>query len=399
MPTCSSTAEGYCVHVYERFRHALGPDLFRRALSDPDTVYLVDPGSADSSPEPLQTSARTILVSSPDQRHYKQWHSGAGAETFYMPAWEDAELRAVRRYVCPQLSDDDFEDRLYDFGGVVRPLIATASELQTRWGANQQRALKAEVVLQVATLGLMDIRRGDDPPPTSLFKFVPQDDFQYYSIAPISAYAAAAIAFDKWTKIEEMAAAREGSEGGVWGKIWEGAMKVAVASGGTFVVRKAGDRVSATSKLKLPSRPLTMIPGGWSSFEKAVASADGSAILTPGNTTQPAIDFADGRLRGFQATLAEKHPVSDKVVTLLDECKVKKTSAMGSERFRLYFVVPTGRFDSFAKQKCPDPRIEQWVMRLEKEALAKVVPRSYETERRDDAFTKAQPKKKARTES
>ncbi len=213
--------EGYRVVVRHEFRAAPRPQEFTDALSNSNTAYLVDPGQAGKCPEPLYGDiiARTVLVSSPDERHFKQWHSGLGALTFYMSTWTDAEMRAARPLMCPNLSSEDFEARLHDFGGVLRPFVANAEELQSRWGAQQQAALKAQVIIQVAAFGLLDTDSDKKPPPTSLFMFIPTADFRTYSIGHISAYAAAALAYDQWSTIEEMAAARSRSESEIWGDI------------------------------------------------------------------------------------------------------------------------------------------------------------------------------------
>jgi hypothetical protein len=385
--------EGYRVVLAKRFRTSVPPQAFDDALLNGDVVYLVDPGQADKCPEPLYNGvkARTVLVSSPDVRHFKQWHSGRGAVTFYMSTWTDEEMRAARPFVCPNLVSEDFDARLHDFGGVLRPFVANAEELQSRWGAQQQAALKGQVINQVAAFGLLDTDSDKKPPPTSLFMFIPTANFRECSIGPISAYAAAALAYDQWSKIEEMAAARHRLESGIWGGIWEGAIKVALASGGTFLVRRAGDRRTPASKLILERRPLVAIPGGWVPFEAAVAAADGKTMMAPANANQPAVDLADGRLRGFQATLAERHPVSNRIVALLDTCKVSE-----DEKFQIYFAVPKCHFDKFPWQKCRDKRVEQWVLRLSKSDF-RCEPKSYRPGReRAPTEAVAPPKKKAK---
>ncbi len=131
------------------------------------------------------------------------------------------------------------------------------------------------------------------------------------------------------------------------------------------------------------------IPSGWTSFETAVAVADGKTMMAPANTNQPAVDLADGRLRGFQATLAERH--TDMVVKLLDKCIVSE-----DEKFQIYFAVPTCRFDKFPRQQCSDKRVEQWVLRLRKNDL-QCEPKSYRRDRRRAASTEAAaPLKKAK---
>jgi hypothetical protein len=55
-----------------------------------------------------------------------------------MSTWTDEKMRAARPFVCPNLFS---EARLHDFGAVLslRPFVAKAEELQSRWGAKQQR--------------------------------------------------------------------------------------------------------------------------------------------------------------------------------------------------------------------------------------------------------------------
>jgi hypothetical protein len=335
----------------------------------------VDPGQAGVSPEPLPCRARTVLASSPDERHYKQWHEGRGAETLYMRTWSAAELHAARAWIAPILSEGALEARFYDFGGVVRPLVATEAEVRSKWGTRQQAALQGQLIHRVLLLGqLIDTARESDAPPTSLFTWEPDDSsFRWASVVPISSYARHAIDCNVISKVEEMAAARTGSDGVLWGQLWERAVLRSLARGGAFTVRRAGDRQSPHSILELPPKKLVEVPGDWSLFERAVAAADGSQLLAPQAVNQPALDAADGPRRGFQATLSKDHGIKS-LAKLID----MGPDALRGVPFRVYFVVPADMFDTFPRQRCDDDRdlVEQWVMRLGHEH-ASASPKSY----------------------
>ncbi len=100
------------------------------------------------------------------------------------------------------------------------------------WGRKQQLALQDEVIARVAAFGLVDSTRSDEPPPTSVFCYVPFDGFLDHTVAAISDYAAHAVAFDHWSKVEESAAGRLQWESSWWGRLWERALIQAVARGG-----------------------------------------------------------------------------------------------------------------------------------------------------------------------
>jgi hypothetical protein len=393
---------GYTVSAARRFRAEPPAQAFEDALSDPDAAYLVDPGQAGVSPEPLPCRARTVLASSPDERHYKEWYknAGRGGVTIYASAWKEAELQAVRPLVCPGLSDQDFADRVHDFGGVLRPLVASQRDVVSVWGRKQELALQGETIARVAAFGLMDSTRTDEPPPTSVFCYVPFNNFLDHDVAPISSYAASAIALNHWSKVEEAAAGRLRWESSMWGALWERALVQAVADGGRFVVRdvlakgrgpgrsakgRRPGRPAGEDKLQqppavdaksdtllLPRRPVRTVAGDWDAFEAAVAASDGSALLVPEAVNQPAVDAADGPRRAFQMTLSASHKVTNQLASLLAKCQLRD-----GEVFEVFFVVPKAVFDSFSvTMDVPDARVRLRVLRLSDDH-GPAEPRSY----------------------
>jgi hypothetical protein len=83
--------------------------------------------------EPVSATAATVLVSSHDERYYKEWPRAA-AFVFYIPPLDEQELRAVRAPSVPwdtfartsscylSMNDDEFRARFFEFGGFPRYL-------------------------------------------------------------------------------------------------------------------------------------------------------------------------------------------------------------------------------------------------------------------------------------
>lgn len=125
---------------------------------------------------------------------------------------------------------------------MLRPFVAGCSVLG--WlGEEQQAALEGEAVQRVAVSQRVDTSRDGEPPPSSVFMYVPLENFRSYRLAPISQYTAAALALGKCSQVNELAALRDTREDVLWGHIWEAAVNMfvldALAAGGECQVRRA----------------------------------------------------------------------------------------------------------------------------------------------------------------
>ena len=92
------------------------PGHLTSLLTQPDTFLLFD---AAGKEHPPIANARTIVVSSPDERQYKQWQK-ARKLCRYMPAWTLDEIMLAHKHIPLYGLVTDVEERFRIVGGVPR---------------------------------------------------------------------------------------------------------------------------------------------------------------------------------------------------------------------------------------------------------------------------------------
>ena len=100
--------------------------------SDPDlrlgtTVYIVDPTSTDNTGgSPSNVVARTVVVSSPNSSHYKDFRKrDPSPHPLYMEPWSLYELLAARVHMNPSVSQETVVERWMAQGGNPRNVLRT----------------------------------------------------------------------------------------------------------------------------------------------------------------------------------------------------------------------------------------------------------------------------------
>jgi hypothetical protein len=91
------------------------------------TVYICDVGG-EGSQEPSVCAARTIVLSSPDGKHYHEWQKLKMKPAVHMPSWSADEVAAVVPTVYPQryLADNVtsiYPARFQLYGGIARTIF------------------------------------------------------------------------------------------------------------------------------------------------------------------------------------------------------------------------------------------------------------------------------------
>ena len=106
-------------------------------LQSADTFYLFDP--ADSSPRTprLGLPAFTIVASSPNPVHYKQFFKQQAIARYYMPCWSLDELRSVLPHFAG-ITDQLLAERFATFGGIPRYVLNN----DKRWDDELDEAIK-----------------------------------------------------------------------------------------------------------------------------------------------------------------------------------------------------------------------------------------------------------------
>lgn len=143
-------------------------------LQSPDTFYFFDP--ADSSPRTprLGIPAFTIVASSPNPVHYKQFFKQQAIARYYMPCWSLDELHSVLPHF-PGITEQLLAERFAKFGGIPRYVLNN----DKRWDDELEDAIKnCNMSLLDSTVGGRDLKSKVSH---KLFQF----DVASFSVSPI----------------------------------------------------------------------------------------------------------------------------------------------------------------------------------------------------------------------
>ena len=118
-----------CGKVFYTINVKLGLALLEHDIRQDLALLLIEPEAAFT--EPLFSGVQTILMCSPDRRHYKEFYKH-GAVKQYMPVWKLDELQLVAGHIRENASDEflkraltseEIEKRYNRFGGIFRYVI------------------------------------------------------------------------------------------------------------------------------------------------------------------------------------------------------------------------------------------------------------------------------------
>ncbi|KAI7946349.1 hypothetical protein MJO29_010876 [Puccinia striiformis f. sp. tritici] len=128
-------------------RVAYGSPELVNALQKSETVYIVD------GQPPLLCPARTLLVTSPQYRNYKDILKQSRSDSLFMPPWSYEELQHCKAILYQKLPTT-LMDRLYDwYGGVPQYVLACASDEFTGNGGNEDAAVGTVVAILKKAIG------------------------------------------------------------------------------------------------------------------------------------------------------------------------------------------------------------------------------------------------------
>lgn len=100
-------------------------------VDDPDTLYIMDAGGKGVTREPLEVEAFTVVLASPNERHYGQFLKRVGLDAlFFLPDWTLEDLQAVLPFVDDRVvnkvdRDSTVEKRYFYIGGLPRYIFAS----------------------------------------------------------------------------------------------------------------------------------------------------------------------------------------------------------------------------------------------------------------------------------
>lgn len=330
------------------------------SLSESSTYFIVDPGDTTySCGPPADFFPKTILVSSPDERHWggsafsKRRDIVKGVFKYY-PIWTLNELIGARAILGPNI---DVEERYRMFGGVPRMVFMTDD-------FEDDLLLQTRAVRRLTSDQAQKIVYGEAPEVDTLVSSQPKseligimsdsgDKFRSCRVEEISPLVAEKICgsfmADLWNKV------LFSKDSHSW-KIFEAYTRQLMAMQTTnlfqarWCVGQTHDKYRQVEWLAL---------GGCRGI-RLTNDLSGSAARTPGvlfhpiDPQQKLIDFmykdSLGVFHMFQVTLAKVHSANIKPIEALQD-------AVGrTQQVRLYYLVPDQNYQNFVtKPVAPVP--------------------------------------------
>ena len=91
-------------------------------LSNASTWYLVD------GKEPAFQEAKTLLVSSPNPKNYKEFHKLNTVKRLFMPIWTWEEIQECKNILYSSLPEEKVEELFMKWGGIPRFVLGKAMD-------------------------------------------------------------------------------------------------------------------------------------------------------------------------------------------------------------------------------------------------------------------------------
>jgi hypothetical protein len=325
-------------------------------LDDPSTVYLFDPAGhgTGETREPYRCRAFTIVASSPNPSHYKDFLKHGG-EKLVMAPWALEELVAVAPFVRGTPSAEVVERRFLRHGGISRAVL---SDKPLFWESQLKEAIAAcELEAVERSVGLSDTVQG------ATHKVLLYDVLDDDCTEARARFASDSVARDfsqvllrhRRSKMLDFLRDAVGRPelAKLCGDMFEYWMHSTLPRGGRFRVRRLNGTAPGgcdPGELVLPA--LDQVDVGAVKDLPRAASGDADVYYHPTVTNFPVVDALvrcntpfSGTI-GLQATVSLKHPLkAARVERILEQLGITE-----SDRFDLFFVVWPASFEDFKEQ-------------------------------------------------
>jgi hypothetical protein len=258
---------------------------FEEELKLATTIYICDVGGEGSKP-PHTCNALTIVLSSPDPAHYKEWLKAHHIQ-LYMPVWSPDEVTAVVPAVYPErfLADgvtSIYPGRLKLYGGVARTIFGpeTDDELKDDLDAaikssNLNTILKTiQSKTRISSLKLLQFVVGTNADGTPNYK-KRTIDWASDEICELVMLEQEESRIDNETVSFLTDAAGKPEIGTMRGKIFERYAHGVLAAGGVFRARWENDATHTDISVAIPPTTQKGIVGDLSTLSIEVSSRSG----------------------------------------------------------------------------------------------------------------------------
>jgi hypothetical protein len=177
------------------------------SLKDPESFFIIDPGSTTDSSDPEALEAKLIIVSSPNSKH---WGGGSfskigpgyyGGTFMYYPIWSLDELLAAQSILNKELTELAVRQRYFNIGGVPRHIFYGYEDALRAQGLAINKLTTAQTVEFVSSNvdGVLTIE--EDEPKSALYGLTSSEKTQFreFSAVPVSTGVMAKI-FEKFLR-------------------------------------------------------------------------------------------------------------------------------------------------------------------------------------------------------
>jgi hypothetical protein len=299
-------------------------------LSTSSTWYLTD--TLNSCPGDV-IKAKTIVVSSPARKHYKDFLKyGETAPLHYMPIWTLDELLAARHIY--NLSEKEVESHYYKIGGIARYVLEKRENIDSIIAS----AINRLDIKKFDLIASGDMEQ-DDRISHLIVHYDVDSTFCEKSLIMGSTFITE-LALERFIKEEEATLKRFLTSAkhtpllaSLRGNLFEAYAHRILSAGGIFEYCSLDDKTRITCHLNVPKRETERY------YE--IKSCKSEKYYIPWNPNYPCIDAFAPKIGHFQMTVSLSHP--------LPGLKMNEIIKDSSENL-LYFVIPSTNYDVFKKQ-------------------------------------------------
>ncbi|CAG8500197.1 1494_t:CDS:2, partial [Ambispora leptoticha] len=336
---------------------------FEEYLRNRDVWYIVD------GLQPRQVKAKTILLCSPQKRHYNEFDKFVGTTIRYMPVWSWDEVNECKSGMFSHLDDNKIEDLFSIWGGIPRFVLEKALDF------SQQRRLEDAIDRSDERLfqfvGELDHDQDTSHKLIHIHTNLPREEGEENEKGENAPYIQKFIRFaSEWVaekvmgKLENNCSQRlrnfvvasysENEYSTLRGNIFEQIAHKIIQKGGIFNIRPL-ESDSASSTIEIPER-IKLVFNDINKIEEG-------RYCKPRQRNFTSIDAVVAPDTLFQMTVSKNHPINMNGLKKLAE-KLGGTS--GTNHIYFYFVLPKNLYDNFQAQhfttgKTVAKKIPNWI--------------------------------------
>ncbi|PLW49689.1 hypothetical protein PCASD_02275 [Puccinia coronata f. sp. avenae] len=330
-------------------------DKLANARANSETLYIVD-GRA-----PQQCQAWTLLVTSPQRKHYKDILKESSSSLLYMPPWSYEELEFCKAVLYPdeRILPTTLMRRLFEwYGGVPRFVVARAKDQLKKLDGDEEAVLEKMVgdltqaisgvpMRKIIELHLARSRDGEYSHHVLHLCRHPKKGLRQFQLAWASSQVKNLV-FDRF--VQEIRSdqayflTRISRLDDLRGLVFEVYAHAALRDGGRFQARRLDCDPPSDQSVEVT------FPAAERQYFRGYEEVDllrTDVLWQPTSKNLASIDSLRGPANLFQVTVSEQHAIKHQSL-------MKALGAVNKAQYqpspRLYFVVPSDRYFTYKRQ-------------------------------------------------